>query len=192
MSAYNVAATQTMCRWNVRVVTIPTHALETQVRRTIMRNLSFVLTVLVAATSLSCGGSSGSSDGGSGSGGGGGRAGGSGGGGGTSGTGGGGGSSSGVPRTTTIATITSAQAGTLCDWTEGKRGGYGRVVTCPDGSQQSTDADKPTCLTMTPQLGALCPGLTVGDVEDCANAIGTNLCSMATAAGCSRVNSCPQ
>lgn len=99
---------------------------------------------------------------------------------------------SGVPRSSTIASLTPAQAGTLCDWTNTKQGGYGRLVTCPDGTEEDTDADKAYCMAAFPLIAQYCPTLTVGDIEDCANATGTNLCAFATAAGCANARTCLQ
>jgi hypothetical protein len=103
---------------------------------------------------------------------------------------GGPGSSSGITRTTAIADLTATQAGTLCDWANAAAGGYGRTVTCPDGSDEMSDPDKASCATGLPILGSLCPTLTVGDLEDCANAVGTDLCSAATQSACAAFNAC--
>jgi hypothetical protein len=107
-----------------------------------------------------------------------------------SGDGGGPGPSSGLSRQATIASLTTQQAGTLCDWTNAKQGGYGRDATCSDGSDQGTDPDMESCVESVPLVGALCPTLTVGDIEDCANATGTDLCAFATAAGCAVFRQC--
>jgi len=102
----------------------------------------------------------------------------------------GGGPSSGLGRTAPLASLTAAQRGTLCDWESGKQGGYGRMINCPDGSQQMSDPDKATCVQGISSLGALCPTLTVGDIEDCANAVGTDVCSEPTQAACAAFNTC--
>jgi hypothetical protein len=115
-----------------------------------------------------------------------------GGGGGSGGSGGAVGTSSGLPRASTLGSLTSAQDSTLCDWENAKQGGYGRSVSCPDGSEDDTDLSQASCVASVPGFATGCPSLTVGDVEDCANAIGTNLCQMPTAAGCANVNACLQ
>lgn len=102
------------------------------------------------------------------------------------------GASSGLPRGTTIANLTPAQAGRLCDWGDNKEGGYGRTVTCPDGSTVSNDPDQASCVTTLPLVGVGCPATTVGDIEDCLNAIGTDLCALESAPECDRFRSCPQ
>jgi len=100
------------------------------------------------------------------------------------------GPSSGVPPSATIGSLSGSEAGILCDWTNGKEGGYGRVLNCPDGSQTGTDPDKPSCLDVMAYIGVGCPSLVVSDVEDCANATGPNLCQIPTAAACANVNAC--
>jgi hypothetical protein len=105
-------------------------------------------------------------------------------------SGGGAGTSSGLPRSSTLASLTPGQDGTLCDWENDKQGGYGVSMTCAVGPAQDTDTDKASCVASVPGFGAGCPTLTVGDVEDCVNAIGTNLCAMATSPGCANINTC--
>jgi hypothetical protein len=103
------------------------------------------------------------------------------------------GSSSGLPRETTIANLTTEQIGRLCDWGDNKEGGYGRTVTCPDGSSVSNDPDMATCVSTLPFFGSSCPRATVADAEDCLNAVGTDLCALETAPECERLrSSCPQ
>jgi hypothetical protein len=137
---------------------------------------AIVSLLLVGLAGISCG----SSNGGTADGGGGGT------GGGTV------GASSGLPRTDTIGSLAAAQAATLCDWLNARQGGYGRSVTCPDGGHEDTDNNQASCVASVPDFATGCPSLTVGDVEDCANAIATNLCQMPTAAGCANVNACLQ
>jgi len=103
---------------------------------------------------------------------------------------GGAGTSSGLSRTATVKSLSSAQAATLCDWQSAKQGGYGRSVNCADGSMQTTDPDKATCVSAVSVVGGLCPTLTVGDIEDCANASKTDLCSFDTQAGCANLRAC--
>jgi len=86
--------------------------------------------------------------------------------------------------------LTTAQAGVLCDWQSTRQGGYGRSTTCSDGTTQTTDPDKSSCVSGAAVIGGLCPTLTVGDAEDCANATLLDLCSLATQPGCAQVNAC--
>jgi hypothetical protein len=101
-----------------------------------------------------------------------------------------GGNASGLSRTLTIASLSASQALSLCDWTNTKQGGYGRSVTCPDGMTDGTDPSAEVCVESAPTLGALCPTLTVADVEDCVNAIGADICARATNAACANLNEC--
>jgi hypothetical protein len=102
------------------------------------------------------------------------------------------GESSGLPPATLIGSLNATQAGVFCDFTNGQQGGYGRTMTCPDGSTQDTDPDKATCVSAVPLVGIFCPTLTVGDGEGCSSAIGTDLCKITTAAACAKVNACLQ
>jgi hypothetical protein len=100
------------------------------------------------------------------------------------------GNSSGLPRSSTVGSLDSSQAATLCDWENAKQGGYGRSVSCPDGSTQTTDANRAYCVSAVPYFATYCPTLTVGEVEDCANALGTNICNIATEPACAPVAAC--
>jgi hypothetical protein len=102
----------------------------------------------------------------------------------------GGSSSSGIPRTTTFATLTAAQGGTLCDYVNGKQGGYGRSTVCSVGDTQTTDDSKTDCVSALSGLATLCPRLSVADIEDCVSAIGTDLCAFETDAACAPVLNC--
>ena len=97
---------------------------------------------------------------------------------------------SGIPRSTTFAMLSSAQAGAECDYLNGKQGGYGRSVTCSDGSTETTDDSKASCVADAPAVGAACPTFTVGDAEDCASAVGANLCSVTTQSACAAFRAC--
>lgn len=98
--------------------------------------------------------------------------------------------SSGLPRSSTLASLTTAEDWVLCDWVNAKEGGYGRTVSCSDGSQQMSDPDQASCADSVVYLGTKCPSLSVGDVEDCANSTGANLCSVPTSAACAAFTAC--
>ena len=100
------------------------------------------------------------------------------------------GPSSGLPRTAAIGSLSPSDAGILCDWTNAKQGGYGRAVSCADGTQQGTDPDKTSCVQSVGDYGGSCPTLTVADVEDCADATGTNVCAFGTTAACDKLAAC--
>lgn len=98
--------------------------------------------------------------------------------------------SSGLPRTTPTGSLSPTDAAKLCDWTNQLRGGYARTVACAsDASNAMTDSDQGACLASGPFGSATCPTLTVGDVEDCVNATGGDICQTRTVAGCAAINS---
>ena len=99
-------------------------------------------------------------------------------------------SSSGLPRSDTFADLTTDQVGVLCDWINERQGGYGRNVTCSDGSKQNTDASKADCVGAAPGVASACPTLTVGNVEDCTNAVLTDLCSLPNQTACANLDAC--
>jgi hypothetical protein len=100
------------------------------------------------------------------------------------------GNSSGVPRTSTVGSLSPTQAATLCDWTNAKQGGYGRTVNCSDGSTRTTDTNQAECVAGSSAAQTACPTLTVANTEDCANAIGANLCEVSTASACAAIAAC--
>jgi hypothetical protein len=55
---------------------------------------------------------------------------------------------------------------------------------------QSREATWASCVQALPFVGSLCPTLTVGDVEDCADAIGADLCAISTAPACANLRRC--
>jgi hypothetical protein len=103
---------------------------------------------------------------------------------------GGSGDSSGLPRSSTVGSLSSADAATLCDWLNAAQGGYGRMVTCSDGNTRKTDTNQATCVAGSNAAQTACPTLTVGEAEDCVNAIGSDLCAISTASACAAVSAC--
>jgi hypothetical protein len=103
---------------------------------------------------------------------------------------GGGTANSGLPKTTMVAALTDAQLATLCDALVMPGGGYGKSQTCGDAGVQTNGTDQADCVSQLRTLGSICPQVTVGDAEDCANAKGTNLCAVQTAPGCANVRAC--
>ena len=99
--------------------------------------------------------------------------------------------SSGLARSLTLASLSEDQASALCDWEDLKEGGYNRVVACA-GGPAATYFSNQICLNSTSALGNRCQELTVGDIEDCANATGPDLCRFATAPECIAVTTCDQ
>jgi hypothetical protein len=148
--------------------------------RKLFGGILVLTSVLILGAATGCGGGSGSG-GGAGSGGGG-----SGGGG----AGGGGTANSGLPRGTIVASLTDAQVNTLCDALAIPAGGYGKSQSCGDAGTQSDGANQADCFTLLRAFGSVCPTVTVGDKEDCANDIKTDLCALETKAGCAAIRAC--
>ena len=98
--------------------------------------------------------------------------------------------SSSVDRGKAIDSLTPAEKIQVCDDLNGAQGGYGRTVTCSDGSTQHTDADQASCMAAWPTSGQPCASLSVGAVLDCAHGIGADLCAFATAAACQPERDC--
>jgi hypothetical protein len=105
-------------------------------------------------------------------------------------SGGSAGAPSNVPPGDTFGQLSTSQVTSLCDYLAATQGGYGRSVTCPAGDTQTTDTSQSECVTSSAQVASLCPTLTVGDAEDCAVAVGTNLCDFDTASACAPVRAC--
>jgi hypothetical protein len=101
------------------------------------------------------------------------------------------GATSGLPLDSTIASLSSTDAATLCDWVNGKRGGYGRPsVFCPGAASKSTSLSQLTCVNGFAALGNRCLDLTVGTVEDCVNATGSDLCLEESTPACMTIGTC--
>jgi len=97
---------------------------------------------------------------------------------------------SGLPRSSAIGSLSPEQFGILCDWTNNEQGGYGRTVNCPSGDPQFTDKDQKSCVEVLPLIRSACPTLTVADAEDCASAIGTDLCKFPHEPACAALLRC--
>ena len=95
-----------------------------------------------------------------------------------------------LDRSKAISSLTQLEKTELCDQLNGAQGGYGKSTSCPDGSTQTTDPSQASCVAAVPPPGSACAGLTVGQALDCANAVGTTLCSFLTATQCKPVRDC--
>ena len=101
------------------------------------------------------------------------------------------GPTSGLPLDSTIASLGSTDAATLCDWINGKQGGYGRpAVFCPGGGKEVPYPSQLSCVNAFAALGNRCLDLTVGTVEDCVNATGTDLCLEESTPACMTIKTC--
>lgn len=95
-----------------------------------------------------------------------------------------------LDRGKAVSSLTQSEKSELCDQVNGAQGGYGRSADCPDGSSQTTDPSQAACVASVPASGTPCGGLTVGQLLDCANAVGTNICSFETATQCRPLRDC--
>ena len=97
--------------------------------------------------------------------------------------GGGGAGPAGVPRSAIVTSLDATQIAALCDWINTSVGGYGSIDNCDGGGSRHADSTQQTCIAglIDPQG---CPSLTAGELEDCINATGGDLCQTATAPAC--------
>lgn len=101
------------------------------------------------------------------------------------------GATSGLPTDSTLASLSSTDAATLCDWVNGRQGGYGRPITfCTGGTAERTDPNQTTCVNEFSALGNRCLDLTVGTIEDCVNQTGTDLCLEESTVPCMTIKTC--
>jgi hypothetical protein len=78
------------------------------------------------------------------------------------------GPTSGIDPSKMLNALTKDEAVAFCDWTAGRFGGYGRGVTCGDGTSISARASQAQCVSDWMSASPSCP-LTVGDFEQCVN-----------------------
>jgi hypothetical protein len=102
-----------------------------------------------------------------------------------------GGDGLGLPRASTVVSLTADEGAHLCDWINQQEGGYGRTMDCAlTGGPVTTDMSQSACVMGLADLPSTCPGLTVGDLEDCTLARGTDLCKYFTVAPCAPLRAC--
>jgi hypothetical protein len=99
--------------------------------------------------------------------------------------------SSGVTTTKTISALTDGEKGTLCDWLNGRYGGYGCKATCDGGLSYTNKKDQTACKAT---LKATCPA-TVAEAEECIRQDSADRCAgkLLTAPACApmRQTGCP-
>jgi hypothetical protein len=78
------------------------------------------------------------------------------------------GPTSGIDPGKMLNTLTKEEAVAFCDWTAGRFGGYGRGVTCSDGTSISARGSQAQCVSDWMNASPSCP-LSVGDFEECVN-----------------------
>jgi hypothetical protein len=94
---------------------------------------------------------------------------------------------SGFSRSRTVASLTSEEAGRLCDWSLATEGGAGKEFTCGEGSSRVVHT-KDECVEDIGIITKLesCYAVTIGELEDCSKAEGADHC--AHSAACDAVN----
>lgn len=97
---------------------------------------------------------------------------------------------SGVDSSKPLSALTADEKGKLCDWNAAQAGGYGKTMTCSDGTDASNDANQAECVADIPSCSA-----TVGQFETCTMAVVTvSLCDqiakILTATECKAVVAC--
>jgi hypothetical protein len=96
----------------------------------------------------------------------------------------------GLPRASTVASLTAEQGVQLCDWINQVEGGYGRTVNCAATGPMATNANQMDCVSSLPDFEFECPLLTVAQLEDCTTAEGTDLCKYNTDPACAPLRLC--
>jgi hypothetical protein len=96
----------------------------------------------------------------------------------------------GVSGTKTLAAVSDAEKGTICDCTNQLEGGYGKSFACDGGLTLSNKKDQAACIAAwTP-----CTNATVADGVACAHAVTEHdRCDLAAAIGdarCAYISSC--
>ena len=75
-------------------------------------------------------------------------------------------SSSGIPTTTKVAKLTSADKTRICDWNASLFGGYGKSKRCSNELSWTGPDDRATCVEELESISKSCQG-TVGEYEIC-------------------------
>jgi len=83
------------------------------------------------------------------------------------------GSSSGLPRDAHVKSLASADQAILCDWVASKFGGYGHRISCPNGNGVIAEMNRMACEQTA--TSSSCDS-TVGQLEDCVNAVAAAPC----------------
>jgi len=79
-----------------------------------------------------------------------------------------------------LSTLTDAQVGALCDWSNQQQGGYGKEVQCPSGGSVMTQKDQASCKAEDSPSLKKC-GQTVGVYKACTLELAKDPCDTAKA-----------
>lgn len=93
--------------------------------------------------------------------------------------------SSGLPTSERVATLDETEIAELCDWSAAQTGGYGVEKDCGNGQTARTQESQAECV-QSMRDGATQPEctVTVGQVEDCINALDGDLCQLIAQVEC--------
>lgn len=91
-------------------------------------------------------------------------------------------SESGLARSRLVASLSSDEASSLCDWSITTQGGAGKTTKCDETSSRVVHT-KDECLEDIATITKLasCYALTVGEVEDCSKEEAANACGPSSA-----------
>jgi hypothetical protein len=78
-----------------------------------------------------------------------------------------------IDRTKTVKSLSDTELALFCDWETDRLGGYNHRTTC-NGVWVMTKMNQMACETMT--ASSPCKATTVGEIEDCVNAVKADLC----------------
>ncbi len=94
---------------------------------------------------------------------------------------------SGVDRSKRVPDLSTAEVSQLCSWGVAAAGGPGVTATCPEG-----DATTQTVAECEASVGAVPGGCTatVGEIEDCMQAMGADACALYSAPACQALIAC--
>ncbi len=97
---------------------------------------------------------------------------------------------SGVASSKTLASLTPAEKGKICDWNAQISGGYGKTMLCGDGTDVSNDVDQASCVADVPSCAA-----TVAQFEACSKVVVTvplcdQIAKLLGAAECAAIVAC--
>jgi hypothetical protein len=95
-----------------------------------------------------------------------------------------------VPESDTFSQLSQSQAAALCDYIAATNGGYGRSMTCPNATTEMNYASQTDCVADAAPIGYYCPTFTVGQAEDCATAVGLDICNAPLNAACNPYEAC--
>ena len=99
------------------------------------------------------------------------------------------GAASGLDRNERVVALDDTEMGELCDWISARLGGYGVSRDCEEGTASTTD-NREECVASLQNYTPTTCEVTVGQYEDCANALNGDLCRLLSEPLCTSIVSC--